>query len=65
MEEGTYFDAVLDDAYYPHFNGTREQTITWLKSEGIDPTKYTVCLGETLALMSGGAYLRRFDKKEQ
>lgn len=59
----TYFDAVLDQNYYPHFNGTREETLAFLKADGIDPTKYTVCLGENLAVMSGAAYLRAFDKE--
>ena len=63
MIEGTYLDAVLDKSYYPHFNGTREETITWLRSDGIDLTKYRVCIGETLETITAGEYLRRFEKK--
>lgn len=63
MREGTYFDAVLNKDYYPCFNGTREETVTWLKSEDIDLSKYRVCIGETLETFTAGEYLRRFDKK--
>jgi len=51
-----YFDAVLDAKMMPVFNGTREETVAWLKDHpeafGMD-----VCLGRSLMMVTVPEFL--------
>lgn len=51
-----YFDAVLDSQYMPLFNGTRRETIAWLKQRPVGDG-WMVCLGETLQIVPVVQYL--------
>ena len=60
----TYFDAVLDGAMIPVFNGTAQETVAWLgKPENAWALGYQVCIGETLQLVSVEEYLKIQAKK--
>jgi hypothetical protein len=56
---GTYFDAVLNEAMIPLFNGTTTETKEWLRGREIDAS-WRVCYGPTMQLIDVFDYLDRF-----
>lgn len=54
-----YFDAVLNARYEPLFNGTPEETQTWLKKNAKNRKDIAgVCIGETLKVVTVEKYLK-------
>jgi len=51
-----FFDAVINDAVTPLFNGTPEEVVQWLEDrENIRP--YRVCVGASMQLVEASEYL--------
>lgn len=57
-EKETFFDAVLDDAMMPVFNGTPEETLDWLKANP-DAQSLRVCPGQSLRVIPAKEYMAK------
>lgn len=53
-----YYDAVLDENMIPLFNGTPDETKTWLEKNKTD-SSVRVCIGKSMTLVTVPEYMRR------
>lgn len=58
-----YFDAVVDANMVPVFNGTREQTLVWLKEnpEYLKKNDHRVVIGETLQVVTPWEFVNMYN----